>query len=137
MGRVAAGNGLARPRQDGIDAAMALGSPTHHEVEIDLGIDVTHELIDWASQEVGFGSVPEGTSTPQGLSFEIVMGLTWASFGESIVVTLVAPQRVRIRSECSSSTQIFDWGKNARNVRALVRGLRMAAQAALSRPPFR
>lgn len=50
------------------------------------------------------------------------------SFGEQIEVRLV-PEGAAVTSRCALPTQVVDWGKNAKNVRALVGHVRLSAFA--------
>ena len=40
-------------------------------------------------------------------------GLSW---GENFTVSLMSPGIIEISSSCRSPLQVFDWGKNRRNV---------------------
>ncbi|MGB0523904.1 MAG: hypothetical protein ACPGJS_13135 [Flammeovirgaceae bacterium] len=43
-------------------------------------------------------------------------GVNMWSWGEEILVSISADGNVSIKSECVFATQIFDWGKNKKNV---------------------
>lgn len=47
--------------------------------------------------------------------------LSWWSWTENIDVKIEENGMIRIKSECAFPLQIFDWGKNKRNVKAFLR----------------
>ena len=47
-------------------------------------------------------------------------GMTIWSFGETIQITFIDKKTVEIQSKCNAPTQMFDWGKNEKNVNTLV-----------------
>jgi len=58
-----------------------------------------------------------GTGTPDGAQFRVSASLSFGSWGENITVTRLAADRLQVRSECSMPTQVFDWGRNEKNVK--------------------
>lgn len=46
--------------------------------------------------------------------------ISFWSWGERVTVTLVDTNLVRVRSSCKLKTQVFDWGKNRRNVEQVI-----------------
>lgn len=67
-------------------------------------------------------SLKSENPTAEGVWFRVLHGMSWASYGEKITVTLTGTAggtQVHILSECGMPTQIVDYGKNASNVRAI------------------
>ena len=54
--------------------------------------------------------------SPSGIWFRFHHGMSWASYGEKITITLTPLSAttvlVQIHSECGMPTQVIDWGKN-------------------------
>ena len=71
--------------------------------------------------------------------FRIHHGMSMASYGEKITVT-VTPQQggtgIHILSECGMPTQIIDYGKNKKNVAAIFRYLEDGMNAAPPAQPY-
>ena len=59
-------------------------------------------------------------TTPNGIALHLKSKVTMSSWGETVTINLsrVSPNEVRVDvlSECNMPTQIFDWGKNKKNV---------------------
>ena len=59
-------------------------------------------------------------ATPNGITLHLKSKVSMSSWGETVTITLsqVSPTDVRmdVLSECNMPTQIFDWGKNKKNV---------------------
>lgn len=58
-----------------------------------------------------------------------------ASWGESITVTLLDGGDVQVRSECAMPTQLVDWGRNAKNCRAVLDRLGANLQGSVATAP--
>tara|TARA_B100002052_G_C15357740_1_gene365505 strand:- start:76 stop:387 length:312 start_codon:yes stop_codon:yes gene_type:complete len=96
---------------------MAFGFPAYHEAEIKLNIppeDVVGfmvpiiESLSW--------SIREYSQNHMLITSKVGM----KSWGEKIRVTILPSGMLGIRSECSLTTQCFDWGKNEKNVNRLL-----------------
>ena len=69
----------------------------------------------------------EGPYSNGGVCFQVKHGMSFTSWGENITVALspagTDQTSVLVRSECALPTQIFDWGKNRKNVDSLIQYL--------------
>ena len=90
---------------------MAIGLPASYEIEVDLtggrsaardAVESTFQLLGWE-----FDLIDDQ-------SYIAKVGLSGASWGETLTVSLVEEGVLRIRSACAF--QVIDWGKNRRNV---------------------
>ena len=61
--------------------------------------------------------------TNNGVWYRFHHGVTFTSWGERITITLIAEgpytTRIDLHSVCGMPTQIIDWGKNKRNIKAI------------------
>ena len=64
-----------------------------------------------AAERVGWGGLAD---TDRGFKFTI--GINFWSWGENITIALDDAGTVTVKSVCSFPLQIFDWGKNRKNV---------------------
>ena len=101
---------------------MAFGFPAYHEETITLPLAVTHDWIAHACHAAGF-SRPFYSADASAAVWRCSSSVSLASWGEEVAITWLAPNAIRIRSQCSMPTQCVDWGRNARNVQTLVRTL--------------
>lgn len=103
---------------------MAAGFPAYHretyvaphpDVELQtLALNVVQEL-GWKIDNVQPGFIAAHTA------------LNLLTYGETIHITLAAPDRLEIHSKCSFPLQVFDWGKNRQNCINLQNGIEKAA----------
>lgn len=70
--------------------------------------------------------------TPGGVWFWFHHGMSFASYGEKVIITLTpinsASTQVDIYSECSVPTQVIDWGKNKQVVNSIYEFLLSASE---------
>ncbi len=74
---------------------------------------------------------------PDGVWFRILHGMSAASYGEKITVTLKAlpgQTSVHIHSECGLPTQLVDYGKNRKNVEAIFAYFEQGIESAPAAP---
>ena len=68
----------------------------------------------------GYQIIRETPGGRGGVEFELIHSISFSSWGENILLHLgpinETQTRVDIKSECSLPTQMFDWGKNKKNV---------------------
>ncbi len=91
---------------------MAIGFPASHKDQYTAPLPVAdlhayalhavHEL-GWKIDKVQPGSIIARTA------------LNFLTYGETIQITLAAPDRLEIHSKCTFPLQYFDWGKNRQN----------------------
>lgn len=114
---------------------MAFGFPAYHQEDITFPFPVTHDWMVYACQVAGLG-VPRWGHGAMGGMWHVSPGVSLMSWGETMTIAPLAPNILRVRSECGMPTQCIDWGKNEKNVRKLVQVLWAAVQQA-PQPPFR
>ena len=114
---------------------MAFGFPAYHEEDVTFPYPVTNDWVVYACQAAGFGIARWGQGARGGM-WHVSPATTLMSWGENMTIQPLAPNIVRIRSQCGLPTQCIDWGKNERNVKRLVQILWNAVQQA-PQPPFR
>jgi hypothetical protein len=134
-----AGARLARGRLGGFAhrwyrARVAFGFPAYHEEVVTFPTPVTHDWVVYACQAGGLGIARWGHGV-QGGAWRVSPSTTLFSWGENVVITPLAPNVLRIRSECGLPTQCIDWGKNETNVKKLAHALWAALQN--PQPPYR
>jgi hypothetical protein len=113
---------------------VTFGFPAFHEEDFTFSFPVTNDWIVYACQTAGLGPVRWGHGA-RGGAWYVAPAVSVFSWGEQIVIAPLAPNVVRIRSECSLPTQCIDWGKNKKNVMRLIQTLWVVQQGA--QPPFR
>lgn len=114
---------------------VAFGFPAYHEEDVTFPMPVTHEWVVYACQAARLGIATWGYGA-RGGAWHIAPGPSLLSWGEKMTITPLAPNVVRVRSECGLPTQCIDWGKNAKNVRSLIQVLWAAIQQ-VPQPPYR
>jgi hypothetical protein len=114
---------------------MAFGFPAYHQEDVTFPYPVTHDWIVYACQAAGLG-VPRWGQGAMGGMWHVSPGVSLMSWGETMTIAPLAPNILRVRSECGMPTQCIDWGKNEKNVRKLVQILWAAVQQT-PQPPFR
>lgn len=77
--------------------------------------------------------------TPGGYWYRFHHGVSMASWGEKLTVTVVAlsptATQVTVHSECGMPTQLIDWGKNKSNVNKVFAHLETCVRANVTPPP--
>ncbi len=114
---------------------VTFGFPAYHQEDVAFPYPVTHEWVVYACQVSGLGIARWGQGA-QGGMWHVAPSASLMSWGETMTIAPLAPNVLRIRSECGLPTQCIDWGKNERNVKKLVQVLWAAIQQA-PQPPFR
>jgi hypothetical protein len=114
---------------------VAFGFPAYHEEIITFPTAVTHDWVVYACQVAGLGVARWGHGV-QGGAWHVTSPTSFFSWGETMRITPLAPNVLRIRSECGLPTQCIDWGKNETNVKKLAGALWTALQQA-PQPPYR
>ena len=92
---------------------MAIGLPAGYSTRIHLDIprDAASSAIEYA-----FDLLRWKLMSADGGKFIGRVSASVMSWGERIEVTFVGPDDLEIASFCFSPLQVFDWGKNRRNV---------------------
>lgn len=49
-------------------------------------------------------------------SLEVSVSANFLSWGELVTVSFITDEVINIKSQCKLPTQVFDWGKNRKNV---------------------
>lgn len=98
---------------------MTFGFPAYHEASFETPLPLTDGWIAHVCGVLGWAFKGAVQRVPYGKVWRIEESLSMSSWGCNIEVRMVGPARVHVRSECALPTQCVDWGKNARNVRAL------------------
>jgi hypothetical protein len=112
---------------------MAFGFPAYHEEHVRLPQPITQEWVAFACYRAGM--------RPPGWPIQEARGWTWrtgssmslASWGEDISITVTSETSILVRSQCILPTQCFDWGRNKKNVLALVIVLQHSMMEAMPR----
>lgn len=116
---------------------MTFAFPAYHVQDFDLPLPVTEAWIQYAAAYAGLiYSGPR--SDPSGWYWSVTADMNLMTWGSNIKIWLLAPQRIRIRSECVLPTQCIDWGKNREVVERLASflGASMNAQLGYGRGPM-
>ena len=92
---------------------MAIGFPASffQGVELTVPRENARVAIDYAFELLGWNVLRADRET-----FEARVPMSGLSWGERIRVSIAEPGRIEVRSVCSYPLQLFDWGKNRRNV---------------------
>lgn len=95
---------------------MAFGFPARHTEQIQLEVDrqIAREAICGVLDQLGWRY-----ENPYPDSFTARVPFSGSSWGETLKLSFLADGELEIRSECTRSLvlfQMFDWGKNKRNV---------------------
>ncbi|MDP3275424.1 MAG: hypothetical protein Q8Q09_09540 [Deltaproteobacteria bacterium] len=103
---------------------MGMGFPASYQEDF-MVPPTLHPNVIWQTlQMLGWA----GAGTPDGLHFTGSVSMSFGSWGEKLTIVRVAPDRLTVRSECSMPTQVFDWGKNDKNVRQFYMALIAVSQ---------
>mgnify|MGYP001219223479 FL=1 len=94
---------------------MAIGFPAYHIQRLNLRDTNLRVSVSAALEQTGW-TVLETTKH----SIRAKIGINLWTFGETIQITFIDDKTIEIHSKCRLPTQIFDWGKNKRNVNTLV-----------------
>ena len=94
---------------------MAIGFPAYHIQRLNLRDTNLRVSVSAALEQTGW-TVLETTKH----SIRAKIGINLLTFGETIRITFIDDKTIEIHSKCRLPTQIFDWGKNKRNVNTLV-----------------
>ncbi len=114
---------------------MTFGFPAYHEEDVTLPMPVTHDWIVYACHTAGLGTARWGAGA-QGGAWHLAPQVSLFSWGEVMMITPLAANVIRVRSECGLPTQCIDWGKNQKNVQKFV-GVLVAAMQQAPQPPYR
>ena len=69
------------------------------------------QLIPAALQSLGWSCYQ---SSPTSFNSSVSMG--WLSWGENITIDFSHPSWIHVTSKCAFPLQLFDWGKNQKNI---------------------
>jgi len=92
---------------------MAIGLPASFSAQIDLHVDreTAREIVPYSFQLLGWPLEVIDRDT-----YHARVSMSGGSWGERVEVSLADPATLVIQSRGILPTQIFDWGKNKRNV---------------------
>ena len=94
---------------------MSIGFPAYHIQRLNLRNTNLRESVSAGLGQTGW-TVLETTKH----SIRAKIGINLWTFGETIQITFIDDETIEIHSKCRWPTQMFDWGKNKRNVNTLV-----------------
>ena len=94
---------------------MSIGFPAYHIQRLNLRNTNLRESVSAGLGQTGW-TVLETTKH----SIRAKIGINLWTVGETIQITFIDDETIEIHSKCRWPTQIFDWGKNKRNVNTLV-----------------
>jgi hypothetical protein len=98
---------------------MAFGFPAYHEVTVSnvpSNVNIELSLLN-TLRSLGWGPSFDGNGITAST------GAQSKSIGEKIIVTIVPGGATKVRSECTLKTMCTDFGKNQKNVEAILEAL--------------
>jgi hypothetical protein len=102
---------------------MSIGFPAYHIQRFNFRCSNLKVCVKAALRQTNWNWNDETTFTEKSKFKPLITaksGITIWSFGETIQITFIDKNTIEIQSKCNFPTQMFDWGKNEKNVHTLV-----------------
>ncbi|MBK8205505.1 MAG: hypothetical protein IPK87_01805 [Planctomycetes bacterium] len=97
---------------------MTIGFPAFHEEMWRPRWPIDANRVLAASQQLGWSFFVEHYG-PVGFRWKLGTGMSFWSWGETVIVEPQPDNTVRVHSSCALVTQFLDFGRNRRNVEKL------------------